>query len=224
VVKLAGDEAEPIQRLPADLSGNPQEVARGGSPDNLVARDGVLYFSDLGRIARRQSEGGGVEEIVERDRRIAGLARTRTAVGWLESPYEGASPTTLWVHDGKAAHEITPLESAVGLLAAGDERLFFYDETPHAIHAASPIERPRRLALTGAVSAMTVSGGWLYFAEAHEADAGTVTLLRRVPVAGGEVERLGRTAGTVTALAAAEGWLYWSGERGLVRLELTRGK
>jgi hypothetical protein len=226
VVKSGGDDAEPILHLAATDLGHagakPATVTRGGSPDNLAVREGVLHFSDLGRVQRWKG-GDEAETVSERDRRIAGLAPTKAGVAWLDAPYEGTGATTVMLLGGKGApREIAQVKSADATLAAADERLFWYDEAPPAIHVGSGIEKPSRLVLTGVVSAMLVADAELYWAEAHPLDGGTVTLLRRMPVAGGDAERLGRQAGNVTALAAAGGALFWSGERGVSRLDLSR--
>jgi hypothetical protein len=56
------------------------------------------------------------------------------------------------------------------------------------------------------------------WAESHESEEAPVSVLRALSLETGQVRRLGRAGGTVTALALDATHLFWSGADGIKRL------
>lgn len=234
VVEHEGDDAEVIQLLTPDAAksgGAPTRVASGESPAMLVTNDEELFWVDRGGIVRG-GPGREARRIVERDLRIAALALHDRTLYWLELPYAqravGAHDVLSLAVDGGAPRQVTRL-------AAPAERAHLYAASGTLVLGVRMREgegsletvatsggRVRKLTTLGRglVTAMTVQGAAVYWAERHEQGEAAVTLLRRIALDGGVPERLGRDDGAVGALMVREPYLYWSTESGIKRLEL----
>ncbi len=207
-----------------------RQIAKEGSPDNLLAMGDDLYWSDQGVIMTLPAGETEPRVVADRKQLIAGMAVVDGGLAWLEVPYEhavqgghavmilgadGDSPRTLGPPQGKRRRE---------LLLGTDRWLVWVEgqaDGPWVLVQMSAAGGPiRRLAQTGAVTALSTDGSWLYWAELHGEGEPAVTVLRAVPLEGGEGKRLGRDSGPVPTLAVHAGKLFWSTGRGLKRLAL----
>ncbi len=225
-VDKEGDDPESIfqarlEELQSPLKA-PTPVAQGTSPDHLAVVGGALVWSDLGRLWRYA--GGDAELVATRDRRVVTLFGAPDAVFFIEAPYQGGGKAQLSRVAVGGAEPVVLTSVEAGdhdLLAALHETLFWAEssEAGHVLRALDPgAPLPRRVAATGVVTALTVMGAEVVWAEAHGDENDPTTLLRAVRAAPeARPRRLGRVSGHVTALVAGPGHLFWSGKRGIER-------
>ncbi len=232
LIERVGSEQEPIyqaQFLDGKWS-KPSLVAQGGSPAALSAADDALYWSDLGNIMRWSPETKRTDQLHERGRRIASMTASKTTLFWIEVSYEptSAKPPSLlrWSPErGPSALSTLPAQAGKHLQVLGEQLLWTEEGagTSGRIVAVSRRKggKPTSLVVTGPVAAMTHDASTLYWVESYDgSDAGVVSILRKRLLASGAVYRMGRIAGSVSSLSAADGYLYWLGDGGVRRLAL----
>ncbi len=233
-VERADGEAESIvamaKREVSAAAPASRSIAKEGSPDHLLARGDDLYWSDQGVIMTLPAAETESRAVVDRGQLIAGLAVADATLAWLEVPYEhalqGGQAVMIMGPDGDQARTVAAPKAKLQreLLLGSGERLVWVEgkqDGPWFLVQASATGGPtRRLAQTGAVTALTTDGSRLYWAELHGEGEQAVTLLRSVAHEGGETTALGRDSGPVPALAVQGGKLFWSCGRGLKRLAL----
>jgi hypothetical protein len=205
-------------------------LVQEGSPDHLLAKGDDLYWSDHGVImtlAAGETEARGV---ADRKQLIAAMALADGRLAWLEVPYqsavEGGHAVVIMDPDGDQARVLAPSRVKLRreLLLGDGQRLFWVEgkeDGPWFLVGTGAAGGPtRRLAQTGAVTALATDGERLYWAEHHGEGAQVVTVLRAVAHEGGQVSRLGRDSGPVPAMAVHGGKLFWATGGGLKRLAL----
>ena len=230
LVERVGSEQEPIYQaqLQQGRWSKPTVIARGGSPASLSAADDRLYWSNLGNIMRWSPETMRVEQLHERNQRIAAMVAGKNVLFWIETPYAATStkPTTL-LRWSSASPEPTALSSALSqraeqLLVHAEQLLWTQQDAEGKHHILTVSSHgggtPTRLGATGPVTAMTKDSSALYWVESYdESDGGIISVLRKRDVASGAVSRIGRIAGSVGSLSLAGKRLYWLSNGGVRR-------
>ncbi len=211
-----GGEGEPIYRAAAAAPGAPlpsePPFAHAGSPSALAPLEGALFWADRGSLYDASGK------ISARDKRIVSLVGCQRVLFWIEAPYDGAGPHELWAKaltgsPGRVRAGLSPSERE--LVCAGRFIAWADDDGVQVI--ASEGGRPFVRAKATGVQNLAYRDGRLWWSEAHGEGDDAVSIFRSVPAEGGEVLRLGRTSGYVSALYVHVAYLYWSGPRGIAR-------
>jgi hypothetical protein len=230
-VASMGEATEPIHALAISALGKKAApappMAEGASPDLLTPLGGKLYWTELGNVT------GAAGKLAARDRRIATMTGCGDTLYWIEAPFAGDGAQALV--SLKLGAEPTIVQRFGAMSRAdlkcrarqGGDDLFWSESDGKRRHAV--MSRTGKLADSGVVSALSLAGDALVWAEIHGGGDDAVSLLHKLTL--GETKltlgatkltptRIGRDAGTITAIAVHAGQLYWSGKRGIMRAPL----
>jgi hypothetical protein len=221
------DATEPETGAPDSAfdAGAPQPVllASGQSQPYAIAIDSAdVYWTNVGdpgqsyhdgSIARVSKDGGAVVVIASAQNSPTSLALNSDGIYWTDQGYEpSGSPTGIFMalHSGGPAKALVMGEHAPTSIALADGDVYWADYAdanamPGLIRA---IDNKRGLPQTlesgvPTPTAITTDAAFVYWSALD----GSV---RRVPRAGGAVERLATASGRAWDVAVAGGEVYWA--------------
>ena len=174
------------------------------SVDELAVAGGDLYFADGARLVKLDGEEQTL--VAERAGRLVAMVGCREALWWLEAPLSGRGEHALMTLDdeGSPARRGALDDAERGPMGCWSGRVVWAEDREDGAHRIVRwADRVRRVAGTGTVTALATAGEALVWAEVHGEGDSAVSVFRRL--ADGAAERIGRDAGTATALAVAGG-------------------
>ncbi|MEM9874905.1 MAG: hypothetical protein AAF928_08420 [Myxococcota bacterium] len=191
----------------------------------IVVFDREIWWTDRDGIWKSPVDTAQPRRVATLSGMVTSLAAGPDGVGWLVAPRTPDAPHALFVSpagEGSSARRTTLPATERDSLALTAEGAYYAESTvePDGSERGTLVQRqeamaPRPLRQSGLISHLTVDGARLVWTEVYIDQK--VSLLLSSALDGTNVVRHGRIQGFVTALVARDGYVYWSGARGIER-------